>query len=110
MNKTLHIDLGGLSYHPNEKLTGIPRVTLSLAREMSLLGEYRDININLISLLHDDYKVPIGVLNKFDLTAGSQDLFSSKGTIFLLDIYYFKYNFLNKKELTKVRFCDKLGR
>ena len=88
--------MGGLSYHPNEKITGIPRVTLSLAREMSLLGEYRDININLISLLHNNYKIPIDVLNKFDLTAGSQELFYSKGIILLLDIYYFKYNFLNK--------------
>jgi len=88
--------LGGLSYHPNEKITGIPRTTISLTRELSALGVYRNVDCNLISLLHDDYKVPIDVLNKFDLTAGSQDLFSSKGTIFLLDNYYFKYNFLNK--------------
>lgn len=96
MNDTLHIDLGGISYHPDEKISGIPRVTLSLGREMSLLGEYRDMNINLISLLHDEYKVPVDVLNKFDLTAGSQELSSSKGVILLLDIYYYKFNFLNK--------------
>ena len=88
--------MGGISYHPDEKITGIPRVTLSLAREMSRLGEYRDVNLNLISLLHDDYKVPTDVVKKFDLTDGSQELFSSKGIIFLLDVYYFKYNFLNK--------------
>ncbi|MCD6576580.1 MAG: glycosyltransferase family 4 protein [Anaerolineaceae bacterium] len=88
--------MGGISYHPDEKITGIPRVTLSLAREMSRLGEYRDVDLNLISLLHDDYKVPTDIVNKFDLTDGSQELFSSKGIILLLDVYYFKYNFLNK--------------
>ncbi len=96
MNSTLHIDLGGICYHPDENMSGIPRVTLSLAREMSALGEHRNVNCNLISLLHDDYIVPTDVLNKFDLTAGNQELSSSKGTILLLDVYYFKYNFLNK--------------
>lgn len=96
MKKTLHVDLGGISYYPDEEMRGIPRVTLSLAREISRLGEYRDINLNLISLLHDGHKVPGDVLKRFGLTDGKQDLSSNEGTIFLLDIYYFKYNFLNK--------------
>lgn len=94
--KTLHVDLGGISCWPNEALTGIPRVTLSLAKAMSHLGEYRNTGLNLMSLLHDDYKVPGAVLNKFELADASQDLSSAAGIIFLLDIYYFKYNFLNK--------------
>ncbi len=54
-DKTLLIDLGGISYYPNEKITGIPRVTLSLARELSRLEKYRGIDISLISLLHGEY-------------------------------------------------------
>jgi len=96
MNNTLHIDLGGISYHPDENISGIPRVTLSLAKEMSLLGEHRDVNLNLISLLNEGYKVPADVLKKFELADGSQELSSSKGIILLLDIYYYKFNFLNK--------------
>jgi glycosyltransferase involved in cell wall biosynthesis len=96
MNNTLHIDLGGISYHPDENISGIPRVTLSLAKEMSLLGEHRDVNLNLISLLNEGYKVPADVLKKFELAGGSQELSTSKGIILLLDIYYYKFNFLNK--------------
>ena len=95
-NKTLHIDLGGISYHPDEKITGIPRVTLSLARELSHLKAYNDVNFNLMSLLHDGHKVPGDVLDRFGLMAGESDFESGSGTILLLDIYYFKFNFLNK--------------
>jgi len=95
-NKTLHIDLGGISYWPDEAITGIPRVTLSLAKEISHLDEYRNTDLNLMSLLHDDHKIPDNVLKKFDLADVYQDLSSADGIIFLLDIYYFKYNFLNK--------------
>ena len=95
-NKTLHIDLGGISYHPNEIITGIPRVTLSIARELSHLREYSDVDINLISLMHDAHEVPREVLEKFALTEGQSSLESGSGTILLLDVYYFKYNFLNK--------------
>jgi glycosyltransferase involved in cell wall biosynthesis len=94
--ETLHIDLGGISYHPNEFITGIPRVTLSLTREMSQLGTYRDVDLSVMSLLHNDHKVPVDVLDKYGLAPGSQDLSSSAGIIFLLDVYFFKYNFLNK--------------
>ena len=100
--KTLHIDLGGISYHPNEKITGIPRVTLSIARELSHLREHGDFKINLISLLHDGYEVPDDVLEKFGLLKGEGSLTSDSGTILLLDVYYFKYNFLNKMD-RKVR-------
>ncbi len=96
MNNTLHIELGGISYHPDEVMSGIPRVTLSIARELSLLGSHRSTNINLVSLLNEGYKVPPEILNRFGLTDGGQELASSKGIIFLLDIYYYKFNFLNK--------------
>jgi glycosyltransferase involved in cell wall biosynthesis len=95
-NKTLHVDLGGISYWPNEAITGIPRVTLSLAKAISHLGDYRNTRLNLMSLLHDDHKVPGSVLDKFELADVCQDLSSAGGVIFLLDIYYYKYNFLNK--------------
>ena len=94
--KTLYIDLGGISYHPDEKITGIPRVTLSLARELSHLKAYDGVDFNLISLLHDGYKVPEDVMGKFGLVGGESDFESGSGTILLLDIYYFKFNFLNK--------------
>ncbi|NRA38774.1 MAG: glycosyltransferase family 4 protein [Planctomycetes bacterium] len=95
-NTTLHIDLGGISYHPNEKITGIPRVTLSIARELSQLREYNDVNLNVMSLMHDGHEVPNEVLEKFGLVEGQSKLVSGSGTILLLDVYYFKYNFLNK--------------
>ncbi len=97
--KTLHIDLGGISYLPNEQITGIPRVTLSLAKEISHMGEYRNVDLNLMSLLNDDYKVPEEVLNKFELGNAHQELPTSDGVIFLLDSYYYKYNFLNKSPI-----------
>ena len=90
-NKTLHVDLGGISYWPNEAITGIPRVTLSLAKAISHLGDYRNTRLNLISLLDDDHKVPGSVLDKFELAGVCQDLSSAGGVIFLLDIYYYKY-------------------
>lgn len=94
--KTFHIDLGAISYLQNESITGIPRVTLSLAEAMSHLSEYRDTNLNLMSLLHDDHKVPNDFLTEYNMAGVSQDMSSSTGVIFLLDNYYFKYNFLNK--------------
>ena len=92
----IHVDLGGTSHHPDEKITGIPRVTLSLARELSQMGSYRGSELNLVSLLHDDQKVPNEILEKFDLARSKNDFGASNGTLVLLDSYYFKYNFLNK--------------
>ena len=94
--KTLYVDLGGISYFPNEKLSGIPRVTLSLAKEISTRGAYRGVELNLLSLLNDGYSVPKDFLNKHSLPDIDNNISSSKGFIFLLDIYYFKFNFLNK--------------
>ena len=94
--KTLYVDLGGISYFPNEKLSGIPRVTLSLAKEISTRGAYRGVELNLLSLLNDGYSVPKDFLNKHSLPDIDNNISSSKGFIFMLDIYYFKFNFLNK--------------
>ena len=94
--KTLYVDLGGISYFPNEKLSGIPRVTLSLAKEISTRGAYRGVELNLLSLVNDGYSVPKDFLNKHSLPDIDNNISSSKGFIFLLDIYYFKFNFLNK--------------
>lgn len=97
--KKVHIDLGGISYEPNVNISGIPRVTLSLAKSMVDMGRYRDVDLNLMSLLDEDFKVPENVLNKFELGEACQVLPSSNGIIFLLDSYYYKYNFLNKSPI-----------
>ena len=94
--KTLYVDLWGISYLPNEEISGIPRLTLSLAKEISTRGAYRGVELNLLSLLHDDYSVPKGFLNKHSLPDIDNNFSSSKGFIFLLDNYYFKYNYFNK--------------
>jgi len=94
--KTLYVDLGGISYFPNEEISGIPRVTLSLAKEISTRGAYRGVELNLLSLLNDGYSIPKDFLNKHGLPDIDNNISSSKGFIFLLDIYYFKFNFLNK--------------
>ena len=94
--KVIHVDIGAVSFLPEEKLTGIPRVTLSLAHEFAKLGQHDTRNLNLISLLHEDLDVPTDILERFNLHQTPVDVRQGEGTILLLDSYFFKFNFLNK--------------
>ena len=95
-NKSFFVDLGGLSYFPDEPMTGIPRTTLSLSKEYSDLAVYQGMNVNFMSLLHEDLAIPEFMREKTKLKPGQDKFLESQGILFLLDTYYFKYNFLNK--------------